>query len=202
MPLRPRELILTAIFIALAIGGGLALAQFPNVELITAIIFLSGVMLGVGFGVVVGAVAEFLYSFFNPYGLAAPPLLIAQVVSMMLVGATGGLIRNLFGQRCPPAWFFGVIGWALTFIFDLLTTLSFTIAVGSGLAGFFAAVTFGFYFYLAHQGSNILVFSLLLPVLFRHLRQLPVFNTALPIAKSLQRPLPQPSLSVPAERKS
>ena len=202
MSLRPRDIIFAAIFIALAVGGGLAMAQFPNVELITAAIFLSGMMLGVGFGVVVGAVAEFLYSFFNPYGLAAPPLLIAQVISMMLVGATGGLVRNLFGQRCPPAWVLGLIGWALTFIFDLLTTLSFTIVVGSGIAGFFAAIAIGFYFYLAHQVSNLLIFALLLPVLFRHLRQLPVFNTAIPIVKSLQHPHPQPSLSLPAERKS
>jgi hypothetical protein len=191
-----------AIFTALAVAGGLVLAQIPNVELVTAIIFLSGMMLGVGSGAVIGAVAEFLYSSFNPYGLAAPPLLIAQMISMMLVGAAGGFVRNLFGRRFPPAWLLGLLGFALTFVFDLLTTLSFTIVVGSGLAGFLAAVTFGVYFYLAHQASNLLIFGLLLPILLRQLRQLPVFHEAVPIAKTLQRPDPQPSLGFQAERKS
>jgi hypothetical protein len=202
MFLRIRDLILMAIFIALAVAGGLVMAQIPNVELVSVTIFLSGMLLGIGRGIVVGAVAEFLYSSFNPYGVAAPPLLIAQVISMMLIGAAGGVIKNLYGSRVPPVWLLGLAGFLLTFIFDLLTTLSFTVVVGSGLAGFLTAVAFGLYFYLAHEASNALAFGLMLPLLLRQLRHLPFFQPAVPIAKTLQRRDLQPSLSLQAERES
>lgn len=202
MPIRHREIILMAIFTALAIAGGLFLAQFPNIELVTVTIFLSGMVLGAMRGAIAGAVAEFLYSFFNPYGAAAPPLLVAQVISMALAGLTGGVIRNFLNKPRPPLWLFGLAGFSLTFAFDLLTTLSFTVFVGSGLAGFFAALAFGLYFYIAHQVSNTLIFILLLPVLWRRLR--PLFNsqTVLPTAQALQQPELQPSLPISAERNS
>ena len=61
-----RVLVVMAIFIALAIAGGLVLIAVPNVELLSATVFLAGYMLGAVRGAVVGAIAEFLYSFFNP----------------------------------------------------------------------------------------------------------------------------------------
>jgi len=193
-----REIILMAIFIALAIAGGLVLAPLPNIELVTVTIFLGGLMLGVVRGPVIGAIAEFLYSFFNPYGAAAPPLLIAQVISMALAGAAGGVLRFLLNDRQPASWLLGLIGFGLTFIFDLLTTVSFTLFTGAGVPGFIAAVVFGIYFYIAHQISNTLIFALLLPVLWRQLRQIPALQT-LPRAPNQSM---QPSLSFIVEEKS
>lgn len=190
-----REIILMAIFIALAIAGGLALAPLPNIELVTVTIFLGGLMLGVGRGLVIGAIAEFLYSFFNPYGAAAPPLLIAQVIGMALAGVTGGVLRFLLHDRQPVIWLLGLIGFGLTFTFDLLTTISITLFTGTGIPGFVAAAIFGIYFYLAHQISNTLIFALLLPVLWRRLQQVPALQTW-----SLSRN--QPSLRFIVEEKS
>ncbi len=197
-----REIILMAIFIALAIAGGLVLAQFPNIELVTVVIFLSGLMLGATRGFVVGAVAEFLYSFFNPYGVAAPPLLIAQVISMAFAGVAGGLLRFLVDRHLPPVWLLGVIGFSLTFVFDLLTTVSITLFTGTGIAGFWAAAVLGLYFYIAHQVSNTLIFALLLPVLWRHLRQIPALQTFSLNAPSLHNQPLQPSPSFIVEEKS
>lgn len=197
-----REIILMAIFIALAIAGGLILAQFPNIELVTIVIFLSGLILGASRGLVVGAVAEFLYSFFNPYGVAAPPLLIAQVISMALAGVAGGLLKFLINHRLPPIWLLGIIGFSLTFIFDLLTTASITFFIGTGMAGFWAAVTWGLYFYIAHQVSNTLLFALLLPVLWRRLRQIPALQTFSLKTPSLRNQALQPSPSFIVEEKS
>lgn len=193
-----REIILMAIFIALAIAGGLALAPFPNIELVTVTIFLGGLMLGGARGLVIGAIAEFLYSFFNPYGAAAPPLLIAQVISMALAGAAGGVLRFLINDRLPAIWLLGLIGFGLTFTFDLLTTVSFTLFAGAGMAGFIAAVVFGIYFYMAHQISNTLIFALLLPVLWRRLRQIPALQK---LPRSHNQSL-QPSLRFIVKEKS
>jgi hypothetical protein len=200
MHTRYRNLILMAIFIALAVAVGQD--PFPNIELVSVTIFLSGMMLGVRRGIIVGAVAEFLFSSFNAYGPAAPPLLIAQMLSMMLAGAAGGLLQNLFRPRIPPAWLLGVVGFSLTFVYDLLTTVSTIVVVKTGLPGFFAAVATGLYFFLLHQISNTVIFVFLLPVLLRRLRQFPVFHAGLPTAKNLPSRDLQPSMSLEVERKS
>ncbi len=171
-----RKLILTAIFIALAIAGGLARIQLPNVEFLTVAFFLAGFLLGLARGVFVGATAEFLYSFFNPYGPAAPPLLAAQVFSMALAGGAGGFVGKFFETRTPPFWLLGACGFILTVIFDLNTTLSFTLFIDGNSQSLLAAIAFGAPFYFAHIGTNTLIFSLLLPILIPRLRTLAIFR--------------------------
>ena len=180
---RTRLLVLMGIFIALAIGGGLALIQVPNVELVTATIFLSGLMLGTGPGLCVGVIAEFLYSLFNPYGVAAPPIMLAQVFAMALTGAAGGWARLLAHEKIPPAWLLAVLGLCLTVVFDLATTLGGALMIGQGLSGFFAALAFGIPFYATHVISNALIFALLLPVLARRLQLLEIFRARLALRK-------------------
>lgn len=109
-----RRLVVTAIFIALALGLKFALIILPNVEPLTVTFFLAGYMLGPLSGLITGGIGEFLYSFFNPYGAASPPLLMAQVLCMSLSGLAGGWVRRLSSKRTPPAWLWGVIG----FFFD------------------------------------------------------------------------------------
>jgi uncharacterized membrane protein len=209
MHTRYRNLILMAIFIALAVAVGQD--PFPNLELVSATIFLSGMVLGARRGLIVGAIAEFLFSSFNAYGPAAPPLLIAQMLSMMLVGLAGGFVQNIYGPRIPPAWLLGVAGFTLTFVYDLLTTLSYIIIVQTGIPGFLTSVATGFYFFLLHQISNTVIFAFLLPVLLRRLRQLPVLQAGLPPQRAaLERPpaktLPrhdlQPSMTLEVGRDS
>jgi hypothetical protein len=197
---RYRNLILMAIFIALAVAVGQD--PFPNLELVSATIFLSGMVLGARRGLIVGVVAEFLFSSFNAYGPAAPPLLIVQMFSMMLAGVAGGFVQKVFGTRVPPAWLLGITGFALTFVYDLLTTLSAIIIVKTGIPGFLTAVATGFYFFLLHQISNTIIFAFLLPILLRRLRQLPVLQAGLPPAKTSPRHDLQPSMSLEAGRDS
>ncbi len=171
-----RTLVVMAIFIALAIAGGLALIAVPNVELLTVTIFLAGYMLDAWRGAIVGAIAEFLYSFFNPYGVAAPPLLIAQVLSLALCGMCGGLLRMVARERLPRPWMFALCGLFVTLIFDAATTASTLLITQQGFAGLIAALTFGFYFYIAHLASNTLLFAVLLPLLIPRLQTLTIFR--------------------------
>ena len=62
------KLVRASIFTALAIGLGFSLLMVPNVELITVIVFLSGLTLGVRWGILVGGTAEFIFSVLNPFG--------------------------------------------------------------------------------------------------------------------------------------
>ena len=86
-----RELVQTALLVAVSVAVGYLLAPVPNFELISACIFTAGVLQGVRRGAVVGALAELLYSSLNPYGAAPLPLLVSQVLGMTAIGVfTGG----------------------------------------------------------------------------------------------------------------
>lgn len=161
-------------FSALAIGLGYALLMIPNVELMTLIIFISGIMLGAKWGMLIGAFSEGIFSIANPFGsgLIFPPLLISQIMSMMIVGLTGGIMRRVFFHAQYTSFKIGLagfMGFILTFIFDSLTTLSYPVS-----AGFDAVQTWGLYisgigFTLLHQISNVFVFSVGLPVVMKYL---------------------------------
>ena len=95
------KLVRAAMFAALAVGLGYSLMLVPNIELITVIIFLSGLTLGIRWGILVGAVSEFIFSAMNPLGssLMFPPLIAAQIISMIIVGLSGGLLRPVFFKK-------------------------------------------------------------------------------------------------------
>ena len=89
-----------AMFISLAVGSGFALVMVPNIELITTIVFISGAYLGSRWGIIIGGVSEFIFSALNPLGsgLVFFPILIAQVIAMMIVGAVGGLFNRFISN--------------------------------------------------------------------------------------------------------
>jgi len=174
-----RELVSVALFMALGVVLGLALISVPNVELVTATFFLSGYFLGPARGSLTGALGELLYSLLNPYGMSAPPLLVAQVLSMAMVGFVGGMARRIPLNPKPfliTSLAFGAMGLGLTFLFDSLTTLGFLILSGLTLANLLAAYLYGLGFYLVHMASNAAVFALLVPLLLRLLQGKEIFR--------------------------
>ena len=74
-----RRLVLSAMFIAIAVGIGYALVYIPNIELFTATIFIAGYLLGPRQGIVMCGLAAFIFGLIHPLGASAPPLLVAQV---------------------------------------------------------------------------------------------------------------------------
>lgn len=168
------KLVRASIFTALAIGLGFSLIMVPNIELITVIIFLAGLTLGIGWGVLVGGTAELIFSVLNPFGsgLVFPPLLLAQVLSMMIVGLAGGLMRPLFFKRefsAKNIAGLAIAGFILTFIFDSLTTLSYPISVGFDLPQTVGIYISGIGFTILHQVSNAIVFAIGVPRVVKHL---------------------------------
>jgi hypothetical protein len=139
--------------------------------MITAGIFLSGIWMGSRLGLFIGIVAEAIFSVFNPMGFPPPPLLIAQVVSMGLVGWVGGLSRGVLSQSkffSAERWYLHVylafLGFALTLVFDLLTTLSFPIAAGFNLEQIRVAIIIGIPFVAMHLIVNAFTFAVVVPI--------------------------------------
>lgn len=166
--------LLAALLVALCVTVGYLFLAIPNVEMFTAAVFVSGFLTGAGRGTLIGAAAALLFSFFNPYGAAAPPLLLAQIAGTALAGLAGGLVqRARWLER--PVWIrtalFGCTGLFLTLIYDVLTTLSFAVIMAGGEAGkIWASFLYGMAFYGLHLLSNTLIFALLLPLLLERLR--------------------------------
>ncbi|NQV37161.1 MAG: ECF transporter S component [Candidatus Marinimicrobia bacterium] len=169
-----RELVRAAMFSAMAIGAGYALVIVPNIELITMIVFISGLALGSRWGMIVGGVSEFIFSAMNPVGsgLMFPPLLIAQVLSMIIIGGFGGLLKPYFWKKkfsIERTIWVGITGLFLTFIFDTLTSLNYPISAGYEWRETLGMYLSGMIFLFIHHISNTFVFLIGVPLVVQKL---------------------------------
>ena len=163
-----------ASFVAVAVVLGYLLIAIPNVELITATCFAAGFCLGALGGVIVGAMAEFLFAGFHPMGSSIGLVLIAQMLGMAFVGFAGGWISKFLPD---PGKFSGrrilfLAGALLTFFFDFLTNLAFPVQAGFPFSQTLAVLATGIVFSLLHIGSNSLIFSIVLPSLLTRLKKM------------------------------
>ena len=169
------NLVRAAIFCALAIGMGFSLMLVPNIELITVIVFMSGLMLGWKWGALVGGTAIFIYSGLNPMGsgLSFPPLFFMQILGMAITGFTGGLFSRFFLEKetnifsLITLW---LLGFICTFIYDFLTLISYPLSAGLGVSGMIAAFVKGIGFTLLHEISNGIVFVVTIPKVIKYLK--------------------------------
>lgn len=161
-----RTAVRSATLIAFSVACGYAKPiLFPVlffVELFSVAVFLSGVIVGVGWGMWVGAAARLIFSVANPYGPLHPWVLAAQVVGAALLGAMGGLARRaLTGswlQSAPArAAFLGACGFLGTAAYDLITNLAQGIVFGSVRA----ALALGVLPSLQHIASNTAIFVII-----------------------------------------
>jgi uncharacterized membrane protein len=160
--------ILTALVAAL----GYALAGVPNVELVSLASFVAGFVLGAAGGAFAGGAGMALYSALNPYGIAMPPVFVAQVIGMSLFGLAGARSGPWLAGSSPPlAVTAGVaIGAGLTLVYDVLTNLG-TVAVMGAWSDPWPVLAGGIAFGLGHLVSNAVLFGVLLPPLLVTLRR-------------------------------
>ena len=167
-----RRLALSAVFVGLAVGTNYVLARFPNVELMLSIVFLSGYVLGWRRGMVIGIVAEGIFSLFNPYGMAPIPVLLTQITGVAAAGFAGGWFHKWQPEKLQGkthSLILGGWGLILTLLFDLLTTLGTAAMIGFSWKSYIALLAFGSLFYLTHLLSNGLIFAVLVHLLIRNI---------------------------------
>jgi len=168
------NLVRAAIFCAMAIAMGYSLMMVPNIELITVIIFLSGVTLNLWWGALVGLVAMGIYSGLNPLGsgLSFPPLFFAQIIAMSLCGIIGGLLKPIFFTKdynIYHLFLLALTGFVVTAIYDVFTLVSYPLVSGLGLSGVLASLVKGLGFTLLHEISNAFIFLITVPRVVRYL---------------------------------
>ncbi|MBN1540611.1 ECF transporter S component [candidate division KSB1 bacterium] len=174
--MKTRTSALTALFAALAAAIGYLFVAIPNLEFITAVVFIAGCILGIRRGILVGALGELIFSLMNPFGVPALPILIAQTFSLAAVGAVGGVFYRLGGfggYRLRGFFASGLVGFLLTVFFDVLTTLSFAVFLsGWDRQKIAANFLYGLGFYAIHIAVNTLTFAIAVPLLVKRLETL------------------------------
>jgi outer membrane cobalamin receptor len=158
-------------FIALGVTLGYALMSVPNVELVTATVFLGGYVMGIRLGLVGGLVTETIYGLMNPQGMAAPPLLAGMVLAMGITGMVGGIFGKtaVLKARVNPVML-AAAGLICTLNFALLTSLGYFISVQLPLQKVTAGLIAGLPLYFIHLLSNTLIFFIVLPLLIQRFR--------------------------------
>ena len=154
-----RRLSYAALMVALGLTGVYA-ETIPNFEVLTLVVFASGLLLGTRDGALVGGVTEAIYSLLNPYGPAHPLVTIAQVAGMATSGAAGGIAARLGLGRihaAPRAVMLVGLGLVLTAVFDLLTNLATGVLFGQMRATLIGGLPFA----LFHMGTNAALFGTL-----------------------------------------
>ncbi len=106
MIIQPRLITRIALFAALIYVLAWATAPLLNIKLTFFMAFAAGFLWGLLPGMLAGGIGQWLWTFFNPYGPAAPWVMIAQVAGMAACGALGLIFRRfILGTWTRPARF-------------------------------------------------------------------------------------------------
>ncbi len=171
---RTRDIAFTGIYIALIMGVGYALFLVP-LELVTAMVFMAGVLMGRKRGLLIGLLGEFLYSALNPLGsgLLYPTGLAMQVLAMGLIGLCGAFLRSTVLRphyRILDFILLGLSGFGLTLIFDVLVSIGFSIAAGFNWRAIVSVFTLGTIFHGTRLLTNTVIFMAFVPVTSKRVR--------------------------------
>lgn len=153
-----RRLSYAALLVAAGLTGVYA-ETIPNFEVLTLVVFASGVLLGARDGALVGAITMLIFSLLNPYGAAHPLVTASQVAGEMVAGAAGGLVMRTGLVSAPPlprAVLLGLLGFLLTAFYDLVTNLASGIVYGQMRATLLGGMAFA----LWHIATNVALFAI------------------------------------------
>ena len=152
-----------AVMTAACIVSNYLLIGVFNVKLMDLIVFSSGFLFGPSVGASVGILTWLVYGTLNPYGFSLP-ILVATSLMESLYGIVGGLLgsKGKMGEGFTSNLKYGIVGFLLTFVYDLVTNIVSGLSAGIPLT---VALITGIPFAIAHEGSNAVFFFLGAPPL-------------------------------------
>ena len=154
-----------AVMTAACIVSNYLLIWVVNVKFMDLIVFSSGFLFGPTVGASVGILTWLVYGTLNPYGFSLP-LLVTTSLMESLYGVAGGLLgangAGRMGMGLTSNLKYGIVGFLLTFIYDLVTNVVSGLSVGIPLT---VAIVTGIPFAIIHEGSNAAFFFLGAPPL-------------------------------------
>jgi len=152
---------IVATLVALCVATNYALVGVHQVKAMDFIVFVGGFCFGPVAGAFMGILSWAVYGVINPYGFV-PQVWLATMFSETIYGLLGGFLgknlalTNFDDERLKLSVFFGTMGFILTLIYDLITTVVYASTYGIPLI---AAIVFGAPFTILHQVSNAAIFG-------------------------------------------
>jgi uncharacterized membrane protein len=153
---------IVATLVALCVATNYALIGVHQVKAMDFIVFTGGFCFGPFAGVFIGILSWAVYGVINPYGFV-PQVWLATMFSEAIYGLIGGLLGKNFAltdfddQRLGLIILFGIMGFILTLIYDLVVTYVYASAFG---IPFIVAIVVGTPFTILHELSNVAIFGL------------------------------------------
>jgi hypothetical protein len=175
--LSTRQVSVIAVMTATCVSTNYLLIGVINVKLMDLLVFVSGFAFGPLVGAIVGILTWLVYGTINPYGFSLP-ILAATCLGESIYGAVGGLLGGMEPHRTDDnpggrlRFFnakFAVIGFLLTFAYDLLTNIVSGLVAGIPIA---VALVGGIPFALTHELSNLAFFFVGVSPLMNAIRRL------------------------------
>lgn len=171
---------LTAAFMAAVVAAGLTLSLVVHVELVTLVVFASGIALGAWRGALVGALGMTLYVFANSAIRGFPPsplpLLAAQATGMAIAGILGGWWRRIWLRSGRPGrrafLLLPVLGALSSGVFQVLTNIVYALFMSPEAASRMGVFLSGLSFGALDVLSNAIIFALAGPGVASVLRRL------------------------------
>ena len=149
-----------------------------NVKFMDLIVFVSGLAFGSLVGSSVGSLTWLVYGTLNPYGFSLP-ILFATCIGESIFGIVGGLLKKMNfiedfqvkrSSILSYSIKFAIIGFLMTFIYDIFTNTIFAISAGMPL---FLVLAGSIPFALIHEASNAAFFFVGAMPLLNVIRRLP-----------------------------
>jgi len=162
-----KDISFVGVMTALCIASNYALIGVPNVKFMDLFVFISGYLAGSLSGMAVGFLTWLVYGTLNPYGFNLPTLA-ATSIGETIYGFAGGLTAKwrLIPPSNPPIamtvrayWEtnlkLGILGFLLTFTYDLFTNVVTGVTFGIPLV---LCIVQGVPYTAAHEVSNFFFF--------------------------------------------
>jgi len=150
---------------ALALVGNYALVAVPNLELGSTVLFVTAYIFGAHMAIWSTLIMSLLFGVINPWGGFIPQIWASQVIGWFYIIAVGSIMgrRGTNSKRLEPRkWELAITGAFVTFIFDQITNLGYSVTFG---VPFMLAVLAAIPFTVLHVISNAVIFSQVVPML-------------------------------------
>lgn len=156
--LSTRQVSVITVMTAVCVSTNYLLIGVVNVKFMDLIVFVAGFVFGPLVGASVGVLTWLVYGTLNPYGFSLP-ILAATSIAESLYGVVGGFLGarspSVVGRGLSANAKFAIIGFILTFVYDLLTNVVSGLTAGIPLT---VALIAGIPFAIAHEFSNTAFF--------------------------------------------
>ncbi|QGH34828.1 ECF transporter S component [Gracilibacillus salitolerans] len=151
------KLTLISLIAAVCVIGRIVFQFIPNIQPVTAIIIITGALVGVLPAICIAIVTTYITNLFLGMGIWT----IWQMIAWAVIGVIAGIIGRY--NRKKRKFLLTIFAFVSAFIYGLIVNLGTFTFAGNFVAYYLAGITFD----IAHAIGNVIFMILLYPILVR-----------------------------------